>query len=89
MAKQLSHSPLLWPSHPARVWTTALCRSRQASSTVFTQLLPFVSLTRFLGFCFRSQRLRLARLLGEFPDGFFTVVAATAMLYGLCSTLLQ
>ena len=64
-------------------------RSSQASSTVFSQFLPFVSLTLFLGFCFRSQRLRLARLRGEFPDGFFTVVAATAMLYGLRSTWLQ
>ena len=55
-----------------------------ASSTVFSQLLPFVALTRFWGVCFRSQRLRLARLRGEFSDGFLTVVAATTMLYGLC-----
>ncbi len=61
----------------------------QVSSTVFSQFLPFVALTRFWGVCFRSQRLRLARLRGEFTDGFLTVVAATAMLYGLCSTLLQ
>ena len=52
---------------------------------VFSQLFPFVALTRFWGVCFRSQRLRLARLMGEFPDGFLTVVAATAMLYGLRS----
>ena len=45
--------------------------SRQAGVfTVFSQFLSFVALTRFLGFCFRSQRLRLARLRGEFPDGF-------------------
>ena len=62
--------------------------SRQASSTVFSQLLPFVALTRFWGVCFRSQRLRLARLRGEFPDGFLTVVAAAAMLYGLRGTWL-
>ena len=37
------------------------------------------------GVFFRSQRLRLARLRGEFSDGFLTVVAATAMLYVLCS----
>ena len=56
---------------------------------VFCQLLPFVAITRFWGVCFRSQRLRLACLMGEFSDGFLTVVAVTAMLYGLCSTLLQ
>ena len=60
---------------------------RLASSTVFSYFLPFVALTRFWGVCFRSQRLRLARLMGEFSDGFFTVVAATAMLYGLRSLL--
>ena len=53
----------------------------------FSQFLPFVALTRFWGVCFRSQRLQLARLLGEFSDGFLTVVAFTAMLYGLCSLL--
>ena len=62
--------------------------SRLASSTVFSQFLPFVALTQFWGFCFRSQRLRLARLMGEFSDSFLTVVAATAMLYGLRSTWL-
>ena len=61
--------------------------SKQASSTVFSQLLPLIVITRFWGVCFRSQRLRLARLLGEFPDGFLTVVAITAMRYGLCSLL--
>ena len=60
-------------------------RSSQASSTVFSQFLPFVALTRFGGVCFRLQRLRLARLMGEFSDGFLTVVAATAMLYGLAA----
>ena len=60
-----------------------------ASSTVFTQLLPLVSLAQLRGVCFRSQRLRLALLMGEFSDSFLTVVAATVMLYGLCSTLLQ
>ena len=38
---------------------------------VFHQFLPFVALTRLLGICFRLQRLRLARLTGEFfelPD---------------------
>ena len=64
-----------------------LSRGRLASSTVFSQLFPFVALTRFWGVCFRSQRLRLARLMGEFSDGFFTVVAATAMLYWLRSLL--
>ncbi len=60
-----------------------------ASSMVFSQLLPFVTFTRFWGVCFRSQRLRLARLRGEFSDGFLTVVAVTAMPYWLRSTLLQ
>ena len=60
-----------------------------ATYTGFSQILPLVALTRFRGVCFRSQRLRLARLRGEFSDGFLTVVAATAMLYGLRSTLLQ
>ena len=64
-----------------------LSRGRLASSTVFSQLFPFVALTRFWGVCFRSQRLRLARLMGEFSDGFLTVVAATAMLYWLRSLL--
>ncbi len=59
----------------------------QASSTVFSQFLPFVALTRFWGVCFRSQRLRLARFRGEFSDGFLTVVAVTAMLYWLRSLL--
>ena len=66
-----------------------LLRSRQASSIVFAQFLPFVAITRFWGFCFRSQRLRLARLRGEFSDGFLTVVAVTAMRHWLRSTLLQ
>ena len=38
---------------------------------VFHQFLPFVALIRLLGSCFRLQRLRLARLMGEFfelPD---------------------
>ena len=64
-----------------------LLRSKWASYTVFSQLLSFVALTRFWGVCFRSQRLRLARLMDEFSDGFLTVVAATAPLYGLRSTL--
>ena len=38
------------------------------------------SLPRYWGVCFRSQRLRLDCLIGEFSDGFLTVVAATAML---------
>ena len=57
-----------------------LSRGRLASSTVFYQLFPFVALTRFWAVCFRSQRLRLARLMGEFSDGFLTVIAATAMI---------
>ena len=69
--------------------TTSCSQSRLASSTIFSQFLSFVAITRFWGVCFRSQRLRLARLRGEFSDGFLTVVAATAMLYGLRSTLLQ
>ena len=60
---------------------------RQVCSTVFSQLLPFVAITRFWDICFRSQRLRLVRLMDEFSDGFLTVVAATAPLYGLRSTL--
>ena len=56
---------------------------------VFSQPLPFIAITRFWGVCFRSQRLRLARLMGEFSDGFLTVVAVTAVLYGLRSMLLQ
>ena len=35
---------------------------------VFHQFLPFVALTRLLGSCFRLQRLRLARLMGEFSE---------------------
>ena len=35
---------------------------------VFHQFLPFVALTRLLGICFRLQRLRLARLMGEFSE---------------------
>ena len=38
---------------------------------------------------FARNTYGLARLMGEFPDGFLTVVAATAMLYWLRSTLLQ
>ena len=68
---------------------TRLNTGRRASSTVFTQLFPLVALTQLRGVCFRSQRLRLARLMGEFFDGFLTVVAATFMLHGLRSTLLQ
>ena len=64
-------------------------RSKQASSKVFSQFLPFVASTRFWGVCFRSQRQLLARLMGEFLDGFFTVVAATAMLYRLRGMFLQ
>ena len=60
-------------------------RIRQASSTVFSQLLPFVALARFWGVCFRSQRLRLARLMGEFSDGFLTVLDAMDMLNVRCS----
>ena len=63
--------------------------SSRVSFTVFSQLFPLIALTRFWGVCFRSQRLRLTRLMGVFSDSFFTVVAATAMLYGLSSTLLQ
>ena len=70
-------------------YPTRCSTSRLASSTVFSQLLPLVSLTQLRGVCFRSQRLRLARLMGGFLDGFLTVVAATVMLYGLRSTLLQ
>ena len=66
---------------------TSCVTGRLAASTVFSQLLPFIALTRFWGVCFRSQRLRLARLRGKFSDGFLTVAAATAMLYGLHSLL--
>ena len=55
--------------------------SSLASSSVFYQLLPLIALTWFRGVCFRSQRHGLARLMGEFFDGFLTVVAAMAMLY--------
>ena len=67
---------------------TPCAQGRLASSTVFSQFLLFVVLTRFWGVCFRSQRLRLARLMGEFSDGFLTVVASPVMLCGLCSTWL-
>ena len=60
-----------------------------ASFTFFSQFLPFVSLTRFWGVCFRSQRLRFARLMDEFSGGFLTVVVTMGMLYGLPSTLLH
>ena len=43
---------------------TRLNTGKRVSSTVFYQLFPFVALTRFRGVCFRSQRLRLARLIG-------------------------
>ena len=61
-------------------------------AAVFHGFLPVPSFRcyyRVLGVCFRSQHLRPARLMGEFSDGLLTVVAATAMLYGLRSTLLQ
>ena len=58
---------------------TRLNTGRMASSTVFSQLFPLVALTQLRGVCFRSQRLRPARLMGEFFDGFLTVVAATAI----------
>ena len=75
---------------PTRLELATSCvTGRLVSSTVFYQLLPFVAITRFWGVCFRSQRLRLARLMGEFSDGFLTVIAATDMLYGLRSTLLH
>ena len=66
---------------------TSCVTGRLAASTVFSQPLLFVALTRFWGVCFRSQRLRLARLMGEFSDGFLTVVAITAMRCGLRSLL--
>ena len=55
--------------------------------------LPRYSLNSFLslllhGFgapAFARNAYGLARLMSEFSDGFFTVVAATAMLYWLCS----
>ena len=62
-------------------------QGKLASSTVSSQVLPFIAITRFWGVCFRSQRLRLARLMGEFPDGFLTLVAVTVMRYGLRSLL--
>ena len=68
---------------------TLCLKGRLAASTVFSQLFPFVAITRLWGVCFRSQRLRLTRLISEFSDGFFTVVAITAMLYRLRSLLLQ
>ena len=76
-------------SRPGLEPGTLCLKGRLVSSTVFYQLLPFVAITRFWGVCFRSQRLRLARLMGEFFDGFLTVIAATDMLYGLRSTLLH
>ena len=79
--------PLRAQKFPRATSGSACFSSRQASSTVFSQLFPFVALTRFWGVCFRSQRLRLARLMGEFSDGFLTVVATTAMLYWLRSLL--
>ena len=59
--------------------------------------LPGFSVNSFLslllhGFgasAFALNAYSLARLMGEFFDGFLTVVAATAMLYWLRSTLLQ
>ena len=38
---------------------------------------------------FARNACGLARLMGEFSDGFLTVVATTAMLYGLRSTWLM
>ena len=55
-------------SRPALSPLPAFPRGNRASSTVFYQLLPFVAITRFWGVCFRSQRLRLARLMGEFSE---------------------
>ena len=79
----------VWVQHGQQESLDIRLLGMQASSTVFSQFLPFVALTRFWGVCFRSQRLRLARLMGEFSDGFLTVVAASAMLHGLDSTWLQ
>ena len=44
---------------------TRLNTGRRASSTVFSQLLPLVSLTQLRGVCFRSQRLRPSPLDGR------------------------
>ena len=44
---------------------TRLNTGRMASSTVFSQLLPLVSLTQLRGVCFRSQRLRPSPLEGR------------------------
>ena len=48
----------------------------RSSPTVFYQFFPFVAITRFCGVFFRSQRLRLARLMGEFSDGFLSMIVA-------------
>ena len=64
-------------ARPAGLEPATLCLEvRLASSTVFHQLLPLVALTQLQGVCFRSQRPRLALLMGEFSDSFLTVVAA-------------
>ena len=77
-------------ARPAGLEPATLCLEvRLASSTVFSQLLPLIALTQLQGVCFRSQRLQPTLLMGEFPDSFLTVVAATVMLYGLRSTLLR
>ena len=74
---------------PRRSWEDSCPESKQTFSMGFYQLLPFVAITWFWGVCFRSQRQLLARLMREFSDGFFTVGAATVMLYGLRRTCLQ
>ena len=74
-------SPLRAQKFPGATSCKTCFSSSQAASTVFSQLLLLIALTRFWGFCFRSQRLRLARLSGEFSDGFLTVVPAAAMLH--------
>ena len=43
----------------------------------------------FWASAFARNPYSLARLTGEFSDGFLTVIAATAMLYWLRSALLQ
>ena len=75
---------------PGNRQTGSLREAGRRLPQFFSHLLPFVALTRFLG--------RLLSLATPTPSPlgarvfltvFLTVVAATAMLYGLRSTLLQ
>ena len=65
------------------------CKSGWRLPRFSTNSLLSLLLHNFRASAFARNAYGLAPLMGEFPDSFLTVVAATVMLYGLCSTLLQ